>query len=444
MNPGLINGNLDNGFFVQNMLKPDYNKFVWDYMGRYNVLTYFASRNNGKRRAVAKYGEVHDSLMELPVVTGNIASVTTISPTQLEIFFTNPTPGFVPTGNVTNNFAINTRARISYVDPNNNYIIIESLDDAQVLASGDWVTGTWLTQEWNTQPRDAHGIPSTYYLPSDTFNYCEKIRSTIQIYGDDDEATWQETGQGKFFYFAQEPINLDVMMMAIENRGLKGTRALWTPDQTPSNGGVVWAIKDTLRGGIVNQYFSPQSLQDFMDWIDAVANRTNTPMYNLTVFCGRGFINLFQTWTNNFITQAGINNTFGGESVKGIDVMRWQSGGVAVDLVMLPSLNSQDLFPNQSALEAGSVEYNTAIAIDMQQLNSIAASVKQPPLQFIYQGTRDSMIVKYQPGIVEEELMEKSTGNIAVTDGDNFTIQYQSRSGLNLMARNAGLWQPGA
>lgn len=443
MNPNELVPTLDNGYIIQNLLKPDYNKFVWDYMGNFNQLTFFASRPGNKRQAPAKWGEVHDKIMELPVVQAVIASIGVISSTSLQVNFTNPTFGFIPTGNVTNNFALNTRAIVTYVDPNNNYIIINSADDAQILNSGDWAVGTWITQEYNTQPRESTGTPSTYYVPSDTFNYCTKMRLTLTINLEDDEATWVVGDDGNnYFYMAQEKLNVEEFFRKKELNALKGELALWTPNGTPSNGGVMWAIKDELRGGVWNPYLSPPALSDFTSWLDECANRTNTPIYEMTVFAGRGAIETFQNWTENYILYAGMRNTFGGADVMGIDVMEWAAGNIRLKILPLSSLNSQDYFKNPSAIMPGSVEYNTMIALDFNPLGSVGASMKQSPLQYLYQGKTDAMTIKYMPGVVPESLMDKQTGNIAVTDGDNFTIQWLDRSGINLMARNSGAFMP--
>lgn len=444
MNPNEIVVNLDEGLYANNLLKPDINQFVWDYQGNFNVLNFMASRGNGLRKAVSKFGQVQDAILDLPVVQALILSVTVISATQLQINFTSPTEGFIPTGNVTNNFALNTRARVIYVDTNSNYIIIQSTNDSQVLVASQWAANTWITQEYNTQPRLSTGTPSTYYMPSFTYNNCTKMRRTVTINLEDDEATWVTAQDGKkYWYFAQEELNLEELMREDELNSLKGQFGLWSPDQSPSNGGVVWAIKDPLRGGVWAPYFSPPSLSDFTSWLDEIANRNNRNMTYLTVACGRGAIETFQNWTSNYVQYAGVFNTFGGEAVEGINVMRWAYGQIVVQLIALPSLNSEDSFRNPSAIMPGSVEYNTMIELELDQMKSVASSTNQTPLQRIYQG-RKEMIVKMMPGVVDEDLMEKATGMLAVTDADNFTIQYLTRTGINYMARNGGLFQPGA
>jgi len=444
MNPNEINVNLEQGLIYSNSLKPDINKYVWDYQGGFNRLNFIASRGAGLRRADANNGRVEDFLFDLPVVQALIASVVTISATQLQINFVSTTLGFVTTGNITNNFALNTRARVIYVDPNNNYIIIESLDDAQVLSSGDWADNTWITQEYNTQPRVNNGIPSTYYTPSKTYNNCTIMRKTLNLNLEDDVMTWTTAQNGdKYWIYAQEELTLQDLERYDEMNSLKGTLGFWSPDQTPSNGGVVWAIKDELRGGEWSPYFSPPSLEDFTSWLDSMANRNNKDMSYISLGVGRGALEMFQNWTSNYIQYAGIFNTFGGQAVEGIDVNRWQYGGISAQLFQLPSLNSQDFFRNQSSIVNGSVEYNTMIGLDIEQMETVASSTHQMPLQRLTRGSRE-LVYKIMPGVHDDDFMDKAMGVLAVTDSNSMTIQMMKRGGINYIARNGGLFQPGA
>lgn len=446
MNPNELSVNLDNGFLRNNLYKPDINKFVWSYMDGFNVLNYIASRGQEPRKADARLGEVQDYLMELPVVQALISSVNVISSQQLQINFSAPTTGFRVMGNVTNNNALNTRAREIYVDPAGNYIIIESLDDNQVLNSANWPANTWITEEWNTHPYQSTGMTSIYYNPSMTYNYCEKMRETVLINLDDTSMTWVEGDNGNMYWACQqESLAFEAMMRGMELRAFKGVRALWSTDNTTSNGGLEWAIKDPLRGGIYQPYFSTPSLPMFTQWINDVANRYNESIAYLTVLCGRGALETFQSFTENYIQYAGIRNTFGGEAVKGIDTYQYAVGGINVQLVHLPSLNSPDYFRNPTAVSGltGSVEYNTMAAIDLRSMASVASTARQMPLQRIYRGKQE-MIYKIMPGVVDAELLESmNMTQVAVTDADCYTTQFLSRSGLNAMARNFGLWQPG-
>src|ERR1700748_2946620 len=121
--------NSADSLFYANLNKPDIQKFVRDYTGGYNVLNFLAE---GVAQAV-------------------ISSVTTISSSVLQINFVDNTyPYFRNMDNVTNNGALNTRARV--ISPSNvpGYITIEALDDSQTLVASQWAANTYVTAEWNT------------------------------------------------------------------------------------------------------------------------------------------------------------------------------------------------------------------------------------------------------------------------------------------------------
>lgn len=435
--------NSADSLFYANLNKPDIQKFVRDYTGGYNVLNFLAEKG-GSRKADAEYGEVQDGLMTEGVAQQIISSVSVISSTVLQInFLDNTYPYFRNMDNVTNNGALNTRARVISPSGAPGYIIIEALDDAQTLSSGDWAANTYVTAEWNTHPYKSVGMTPLDEVPTLVFNYCEKLRETVYVDRDEAIQTWVEGDKG-YWYTTKEMTTFDRMMRFSEIRSLKGTRGLLSQDKTSSNGGLEWAIKDNLRGGIWTPFFSNPTVDIWTEWVFEMANRQKSPTSFITVLTGRGALNNFQTFTENFIQYAGLYNTFGGAAVEGIDVMRYAAGAMTVQFVHLPSLNDTNYFtnPSQVAGLTGSVEYNSMYGVDVNMMKTIASNAKLPFMERIYRGKQE-MVYKIMPGVVDEDFLEKGTGAIAVTDADNMSIQFLTYSGVNAFPYYGGYFAPG-
>lgn len=446
MNPGELAVTIDSGLLTNNLYKPDIQKYVYDYRGGFNDLNYMASQMGGYRKADARFGEVQDPLQELPVTKAQIASVTAISSTQLQLNWSDPNYSFFRLwGDVTNNFGLNTRAQTVVTQP--GYIIIQSLDNAQVLNSADWAVNTYVVEEWNDHPYTSTGMQFYPEMPSLTYNYCGKMRETVTINEDDGSMTWVEGDDGNKYWASQQvDLKFEQMARQSELRSLKGVRALNTNQYKPgqaTNGGLTWAIQDQLRGGVYTPYYSTLSLPILTQWLTDVANRYNSKISNITVLTGRGALMQFQTFTQNFIQYSGVFNTFGGAGVQGIDVYAYAIGGINVQFVHMSSLNSQDLFPNNSTVPGvnGSVEYNTMIAVDVQMMNTVASSTKLSPMQRIYKGPSE-FTCKIQRGVTDLNVGFANSDD-ASSDVDAHTVQLKTNSGINCMAYNFGLLQPG-
>ena len=121
-------------------------------------------------------------------------------------------------------------------------------------------------------------------------------------------------------------------------------------------------------------------LEEFLNAIaDRRANGSNTP---LTLLMGRGALRQIQNFIAPFVQYPGLENTFGGKSVKGIDVKRFSVAGIDCEFIMPPFLNNPyDLSTPSSTNANFRLLQNTIMAINLDA--SPRSYVSMNPTPFI-------------------------------------------------------------
>jgi len=203
------------------------------------------------------------------------------------------------------------------------------------------------------------------------------------------------------------------------------------------------SILDSERGGVYMPLSSTMTQGQFESWIARIADRQNSAKYKITLGVGRGFLSWVQSFTTPFIQFAGRTNTFGGESVEGLDVYNYSINGISVDLVMIPFFNDRDMFPGISSIGGlgnfTRMQY-TAIALDTNMYESVDGKML-PAMEKLYFGNEE-VIYGYIPGLIGSTLTGSNTlrtGNILATnDKDGVTMEIYSDCAYDFMSYRMG------
>jgi hypothetical protein len=435
--------NFNNGMLANSLQRPDKMGEVYDYSGGYNLFTLILDRINEKKRIDAAYGKTSKWVIGLPVTSAQIASATQ-SGSNVIITFTDPTyPFFRERDNVINNVSSNVRAIVTVTAPGT--VTIMPAIDGEVILASNYPTNSYLTEQWNTHAYSNTGMTPIFEVPAETFNYTEIIRDSCRINRNDIQNSWA-TFKGKPWLFSQETRMMQRVAKKLEMQAMYGQMGFRTTEQTGSNGGLQWAIQDSVRGGISIPYTSAPTQAQFVDFMNQIANRYNQRNVEMTALVGRNFLSTIQSFTQPYILNAGIRNTFGQDLVKGIDTYMWAQAGWRVNFVLLPCLDDDLDFAQTTTIPGltGTLASNFCYVIDTTPFMDVSGTSGMPGMQRIYHGENE-VLYKVIPGVMDGGIEAGSplfSGSLAANSTNETSCEFYTDCGVDIMAFRCGMFYP--
>ena len=423
-------GNTDfsTNLYLNQLSKPDKSAKVYDLSGGYNVIDLLATRNRPARQIVGADGQFQKPIMGRSQIVAQVASSST-SGNTLILNWTDPNFDlFRSTFTLTDGTVANNLGRVIGHGPGT-----VTLEPGPGI--GTWntaihfVVGSYALEAFQSSAnRGSDGVASQYEYPTYVTNQTSICRENVELFRRDMSQTWPMF-KGKFWYSAQDEIMVQRYARAID------ISALWNKygQINSALGGVVnysmgikAAIQDPQRGGIYLGLSNAMTQQQFEDWIGQIADRQAAANVEINLLMGRGALSLIQKFTAPYIQFSGHNNTFGGTTVKGLDVMTYSVNGITANFIMLPVLNDREKFPQISTIP-GLQNYTrmsyTIIALDLNNYEAKDGG-SLPALEKCYFGN-DEMIYYYTPGIIGSN----SKGSEMFTTGNPF-LAANSKDGV--------------
>lgn len=440
----------ENNLVLNSLNMDDKTAMVYDLSNGYNTLdTLMSMMNKGKSTQVEGLdGKIEKPLYGRSRVISQIAS-NSASGTNLIVNFNDPTYNLFRVGDtVMDSSANNIQGRVISSAPGT--ITLQLAPNTGISSwntSTHFIAGMYAKALFDSSVnRGSTGRRTLYEFPAYDYNYTSVTRETVEIFRADMAKTWVKY-QGKYWWSAQDEIAVQRMARSCEykywfsNRGqVQDANGAGTVNY---NGGLKWAIKDALRGGIYRPLTNVMGQGDFENFLMDVGNRQTNPNVKLTLLVGRGALATIQRFTAPYVQFAGTTNTFGGSSVQGLNVMQYTFGGVAVDLIQAPIFNDTDFFPETSTISGvtGTRMSNTIVAIDASQYEVLGGGTR-PAMEKIYFGNEE-YIYGYIPGLIGNAGTAKSnvfqSGNImAANDRDAVTLEIYTNSGIDVIANKMG------
>jgi len=224
--------------------------------------------------------------------------------------------------------------------------------DRDVFLATDFESGDFARRGWNSSSnRNSTGTESLYATPDTIVNFGSIKRDSVFLHRRDFHETFiDEAISKKNWALMQEHVLINRVMQSMEWSHLfeERNQKIINGELTNSNGGLLWAIKN--RGG--THIVSPNDLTEetWQGLIETVSKKDATSSSRLTFLYGKAALSRIQSFTSDFVKQSGINNTFGGTEVSGIDVQTYAYLGTIIDFVYLPILDDETMFPEQSTI----------------------------------------------------------------------------------------------
>lgn len=427
--------------------KPDKSAMVYDLSGGYNVIDLLATRNRPSVQVTGLDGIFEKPLMGRSQIVQTVASTTLLSNGNLQVNWSDPTFDLFRNSFVlTDGTAANNLGRVVKHQPG----FVEMEPGPKITTwntSIHFVAGSYALEIFNASVnRGSDGVESLYEYPDYVKNQTGIARDNVQIFRRDMMETYPMY-KGKFWWTAQEEVMIQRYARYLD------FCALWNKfdQKVSSTGGTVNysmgikdAIMDPIRGGIYLGLANAPSRQQFEDWLGQIAQRQADTKVEINLLVGRGAMSLIQGYYSQFIQFTGVNNTFGGATVQGIDIETASLNGIKVNFVMLPVLNDQEKFPALSTipgLQNFSRMSYTMIALDLGNYTSKDGK-SLPALEKRHFGN-DEMIYYYTPGIVGTSVKQSdmiTTGNpfMAANSKDGLTFGVYSDVCYDLIAYRCG------
>jgi hypothetical protein len=434
-----------NNLVLNALNKDDKSASVYDLSGGYNVIDFLVTRGAPARSIDGMDGVFYKPIMGSSTPTAQIASSTVTSTSLMTVVFTDPSFDKFRLKEVIGDGTANMNlGRV--IAKAAGTVTIEAAAGTSFVAGQTFAAGAFAVSMFTASgSRFSSGMESLYEYPKYIRNQTSITRESLSLARRDMSKTWVEYAGG-MWYTAQEPLTVKRFARHLERKAiwskLGNTTSSLEGDISYSMG-LRESILDSERGGVYMPLSSSMTQGQFEAWIGRIADRQNSAKYKITLGVGRGFLSWIQSYTTPFIQFAGRTNTFGGESVEGLDVYNYSVNGVSVDLVMIPFFNDRDMFPGVSSIGGlgnfTRMQY-TAIALDTNMYESVDGKML-PAMEKLYFGNEE-VIYGYIPGLIGSSLSGSNTlrtGNILATnDKDGVTMEIYSDCAYDFMSYRMG------
>jgi len=435
---------------VANLLvKPDRQSAIRDLSGGFNDLPQLIDINTAPRQIVGQDGKYEFAVIGVSAIVAQVASATLVG-TSLVINFTDPNydnfrlkevvsdgTALMPQGKVTSHAA--------------GTITITPAEVGLVFNPAiHFVAGSYVTVLYNAQAnRGSTGMETQYEYPTWIENQTGVMRENLKMFRNDWMNTWVEQA-GDYWYFPQQMYMLKRWTLA------KTNRYIWDKFGTIGGDnhfrGIKEAIQSPVIGGFYQAMTSVMTQADFENFINRVAENSADPKQKLQLYVGRGKLAEIQAFTTPLIIPSGKRNTFGGETVKGLDVYDYSINGIECELLIAPKFNDKTRFPGQSAIPgsgAFSRQQYTMIALDFGTYKTQNGG-EAPALEstcFDPMG-RTTEHMYYTPGVAMEGVLPNGGSPLtqgdfalAVSQSDATEIGIYQNFGVNCVATHMGMME---
>lgn len=439
-----------NNLILNQLNMDDKSALVYDYSNGYNVIDFLVTRNAPARRIDGLNGIFQKPIMGVSQVIAQVASTVLVTSIKLRVNFTDTTYDlFRLRQTVSDGTANNWQGRV--IEHGAGYIILEPVPPITSWNTAlHFVAGTYATELFNSsENRGSIGTESLYEQPQYVQNQTSVTRESVEIFRRDMFKTWV-TFKGDYWASAQDTLTMQRFARELE------FKSIWSRFGTIANspvGGTVNysmglkdAILDGKRGGIYRGLTSAMGQSSFEEFIGTTADRQSAAHVDLTLVVGRGALRQVQSFTSPFIQFGGKENTFGGDTVKGLDVYKYNVNGINCNLIMAPVFNDRDRFPQPTTvagLGANTRMQYTMVALDMSNYEAVGGG-SLPAMEKCYFGEQE-VVYEFMRGVgIGKSFVAATAGMNAgtmggpVTDRDSISFQAYSDCAYDFMANRMG------
>lgn len=435
--------------------KPEYLQKVYNtwQAGRYNTLNQLIdglNTGNDKRRVEQvrfntgrqSYVGVTALVQGTPSLSGSLLTI----PLNLGV-------------NDPNNF----REGDTVIDNNYTYAIVKSKTantitvqgiDQTLNTSTTFGNGYTVAVVGNAQKsKGSVGRETLYNVPTNRYNYTQIMRGTVSMFRRDNIGTWYTTSDGSMWSHTQIDEEIKRVKRNEELSAYFGKRGIIDgadandPAAITFTGGIRWSIIN--EGGMYESLTQAIDEDTFHDAILRFADRRGTSTDNVIALMGSDFLaTLESTITKDYIKQAGDKNTFGGVSVRGLNVMEYGFVGQNIKFVVWDGFQNPDYDTMISSITGRKKLSHSCLLMDTTPVSSPAGG-SMPVIINTYFGDNE-YLGGFTKGFIEDPSELMGRGQLGsmnymnggfVTDTDAWAFNIYCDRGFHVHADNMMLFE---
>lgn len=253
---------------------------------------------------------------------------------------------------------------------------------------------------------------------------------------------------GDFWWRSYDDLTLKAFAKQLEYKYAFSERQIKNGPQGEyfTTGGLRWSIIN--NGGSYLSLTSELTQTVFNDFLEQMVRVSAEGGRKLVAMMGSAAMARLQTILGDYIKYAGTQNTFGGASVTGLNVMKYAYAGLEIEFVRWALLDDEMFRSELSAINGKPKMSNSIYFIDTTPAPAADGSGTIAALQK-YHFNQDELIANYVPGMIGLENSDPSTVKAAIggstmaslgtNDVDGVDFHILSDCGLYVIADRCGL-----
>jgi hypothetical protein len=253
---------------------------------------------------------------------------------------------------------------------------------------------------------------------------------------------------GDFWWRSYDDLTLKAFAKQLEYKYAFSERQIKNGPQGEyfTTGGLRWSIIN--NGGSYLSLTSELTQTVFNDFLEQMVRVSAEGGRKLIALMGSSAMARLQTILGDYIKYAGTQNTFGGASVTGLNVMKYAYAGLEIEFVRWALLDDEMFRSELSAINGKPKMSNSIYFIDTTPIPAADGSGTIAALQK-YHFNQDELIANYVPGMIGLENSDPSTVKAAIggstmaslgtNDVDGVDFHILSDCGLYVIADRCGL-----
>ena len=253
---------------------------------------------------------------------------------------------------------------------------------------------------------------------------------------------------GDFWWRSYDDLALRAFAKQLEYKYAFSERGIHTgaDGEYYTTGGVRWSIIN--KGGTYLPLTGELTQATFNDFLENMVRVSADNGRNLVALMGSAAMARLQTILGDYIKHAGVNNTFGGASVQGLNVMEYAYAGMTIKFVRWALLDDEMFRGELSSINGKPKMSNSIYFMDLTPVPAADGSGSLSPLQK-YHFNEDELIANYVPGMIGLEGSDASTvksaiagstlASLGTSDIDSVEFHMLSDCGLHCVADRMGL-----
>jgi hypothetical protein len=295
--------------------------------------------------------------------------------------------------------------------------------------------------------RSSSGKSTLNYTPDTDFALTSVTRESSHQSRRDRTASFVKWN-GDFWWRSYDDLTLKAFAKQLEYKYAFSERAIRTGPYGEyfTTGGLRWSIIN--NGGTYLSLTSELTQSVFNDFLEQMVRVSAEGGRKLVALMGSAALARLQTILGNYILYAGSQNTFGGTSVTGLNVMKYAYAGIEIEFVRWALLDDEMFRGELSSINGKPRMSNSIYFIDMTPIPAADGSGTIAALQK-YHFNQDELIANYVPGMIGLESSDPSTikatlaggtlASLGTSDVDGVDFHILSDCGLYCVADKMGL-----